>query len=201
MTAQEARERQILERIRTDALLTQRGLSSELGIALGLTNLLLRRLVKKGWVRVKRVSPRRLKYLVTPSGAAAQARLTRAYLHESLRHYRQSRDRIRERFADLCRDARRDPESGPIVFLGGGEIAEIAYVCLQETPLELLGVATDAGAGCLFRADVRRLDALSGQTFAGRPFWRLVVMPLQDEPELRRLLAARSVPVRAAFWL
>ena len=98
---QSVRERQLLESIDGQRPVTQRGLASELGIALGLTNLLIRGLIRKGWVRIRRVSSRRVMYLITPAGAAARARLARAYFLETLDVYRESRERMRERLSEV----------------------------------------------------------------------------------------------------
>jgi DNA-binding MarR family transcriptional regulator len=49
---------------------SQRSLSRDMGIALGLTNLIIRRLVHKGWVRIIRIKPNRVRYLLTPAGIA-----------------------------------------------------------------------------------------------------------------------------------
>ena len=58
----------ILTEIEADNRLSHRSLSRDLGIALGLTNLLIRRLVRKGWVRIIRIKPNRVRYLLTPAG-------------------------------------------------------------------------------------------------------------------------------------
>jgi DNA-binding MarR family transcriptional regulator len=194
-------ERRILSQLEEGQLITQRSVSQDLGIALGLTNLLIRRLVNKGWVRIRRVERRRLRYLITPAGIAAKARLTRLYFVESLRYYKESRDRIRERLLVLCREYDGDPSAGPIVFFGAGEVAEIAFVCLHETPLELMGVVAPPPTRRFFHAEVHGLDGLSGTTLAGRPFWRLIVMPLQDERGVREALTVRQVPSELVFWL
>jgi DNA-binding MarR family transcriptional regulator len=60
----------ILTEIEADNRLSQRSLSRDLGIALGLTNLIIRRLVRKGWVRIIRIKPNRVRYLLTPAGIA-----------------------------------------------------------------------------------------------------------------------------------
>src|SRR5450759_1891723 len=49
--------RRILDAVESDHGVLQRSLAKELGIALGLTNLLVRRLVRKGWVPVIRCVP------------------------------------------------------------------------------------------------------------------------------------------------
>lgn len=198
----EVRERLILDQLESQRPLTQRTLSSDLGIALGLTNLLIRRLVKKGWVRVSRVSPRRIRYLITPAGVAAKARLTREYFLSSLMFYRDSRERMRERLAVIATAAAQGAEARPrVAFYGVGDVAEVAYVCLQETNLELVGVVDPRHTGAFFRMAVHPPSALAGTSLAGEPFSRLIVMPLQDEPDVRANLEARNVPLDAVSWL
>ena len=75
------RELEILTAIDEGRPLTQRDLSQRLGVALGLTNLYLKRLVRKGFVKVvqfpqKPAARKRLRYLVTPMGIAEKSRLT-----------------------------------------------------------------------------------------------------------------------------
>ena len=65
-------DRQILQAIAASDRVTQRSLSGELGVALGLTNLLIRRVVNKGYVRVARMGTRHVRYLMTPAGWEAE---------------------------------------------------------------------------------------------------------------------------------
>lgn len=90
-----AHERQILDRLVGNRHVTQRSIASDLGIALGLTNLVMRRLVKKGWVRIRRVSRRRMLYFITPAGLRAKSEKTRQYFLRSLDFYRETRGRAR----------------------------------------------------------------------------------------------------------
>lgn len=194
-------ERQILDLIEDRLPVTQRSLASDLGIALGLTNLLLRRLVKKGWVRVTHLSPRRIRYLITPAGVAAKARLSREYFLYSFEFYRESRARVRERLALASRDLAVPGESAGVVFFGMGEVAEVAYVCLQETALQLVGVVDLVKTGRFFHHAIETPAQLDGCQLSGRPFARLLVMPLQDENEVRAHLARQRIPSEAVFWL
>jgi DNA-binding MarR family transcriptional regulator len=195
-------ERKILDQLEANLSVTQRSLASELGIALGLTNLLMRRLVKKGWVRITRISPRRIRYLITPAGIAAKAQLTRDYFLNSLSFYRETRERVRERLALVSGDLQTNG-GGPhgVVFYGAGDVAEVAYVCLQEARLELLGVVDPVSTRPFFAVPVHRPSELARDTLAGRAFSRLIVMPLQDEDEVRSTLSVRQVPADSVFWL
>jgi ribosomal protein S25 len=64
------RDLKLLEAVHEDSHVTQRGLASKLGIALGLANIYLRRLMRKGYIKVANVQPNRLTYLITPRGIA-----------------------------------------------------------------------------------------------------------------------------------
>jgi DNA-binding MarR family transcriptional regulator len=199
----ELHEHRILDHLESGDRVTQRALSRELGIALGLTNLLIRRLVNKGWVRMSRVSRSRILYLITPVGIAEKTRLSRAYFASSLKFYREARDRIRERFTTLSNEwpAQAEPGSKRIVFYGANEVAEIGYICLAETDLQLVGVVDAARTQPFFGVEVRAPHHLMGVTLDGAPFDRVVVMSLGSTEELRAELIDLGVPLDRVFWL
>ena len=135
----------ILAEVDRDEAITQRQLSSRLGIALGVTNSYVRRLARKGYLKVTTLPRNRLKYFVTPSGLALKARLTYEYLTGSLHFYQEARRRASEVLSRLeTQGARR------VAFLGHGDLAEIAYLTLQTTRLEFAGLFDDARAGTDF---------------------------------------------------
>lgn len=195
------RERELLSHLASAERVTQRQLSRQLGIALGLTNLLLKRLVTKGWVRLDRVNRRRLTYLVTPAGDAAKTRLTREHLRQTIRVYRETRDRVQGEFARLAETWRVDDGSPPVVFYGSGEMAEIAYVCLQDTGLRFLGLVDPRSSKPFFGTNVFEPADLHGECLAGRRFAQLVVTSVDDEDAVRRTLSERAVPAERVWWL
>jgi DNA-binding MarR family transcriptional regulator len=192
--------RGILLEIEADRAVSQRRLSDRLGIALGLTNLLLRRVVAKGWVKVVHIRPNRVQYLLTPSGLAAKARLTRDYLEGTLRFYADARERVRERFRELSVQLEAEGGFKRIVFYGAGEIAEIGYVSLQETDLQLVAVVDASRTRPFFGLPVHAPDMLTARDLAGCGFDRLVVMSLVPDGITERLKGAGIEP-RRVFWL
>ncbi len=152
---------QILDELSRDGWITQRTLSKRLGVALGLTNLYLRRLIKKGYVKVVNIKPNRLRYELTPKGIAHKSFLTFKYIQNSYRFYREVWDRIEGAFRLLMEEGCRD-----VVFYGAGEVAEIAYQVLKGTPLRLAGVVDGKKAGERFLGrDVLPPDALREMAF------------------------------------
>jgi DNA-binding MarR family transcriptional regulator len=195
-SAREEHSRRILASFESDHGISQRSLSRELGIALGLTNLLVKRLVRKGWVRIVQIKPNRVKYLITPAGIAEKARMSRAYLESSVEYYKDARDRVQEQFASLSigRSAR-------IVFYGAGEVAEIGYICLGETDLHLVGVVDGARTKPFFGLNICTPGQLDGLVLDGQPFDYLAVMSFGNTETLRDEIQALGVPLDRVFWL
>lgn len=136
---------QLLTEIESDVKVTQRSLSKKLGIALGLTNAYLKRLINKGFVKIHRASANDIRYILTPSGLMEKSRLTYQYLRYSLNFYRDMRTEIQSCFDDLVGRG-----AAYLAFYGIGDVAEIAYVCLHGSRLELVGVIDDDRVGEAF---------------------------------------------------
>ncbi len=126
---------QILDELSADESLTQRDLSGRLGIALGLVNSYLKNLVAKGYITVRSIPPRRYAYFLTPKGLTEKTRLTYDLLHDYTRIYREARSGFKRLFAGLKAEG-----TNKVVFAGSDEVAEIAYITLQEMGLHLSGV-------------------------------------------------------------
>lgn len=200
MEAHERYAHQILTEIETGEQHSQRTLASSAGIALGLTNLLLRRFVRRGWVRVVRIRPNRVKYLLTPAGIAEKARMSRLFLQDSIKFYAGARERVSASFSALSRQWPAEVTDKRIAFFGSGEVAEIAYVCLQETDLHLVGVAGDR-VGRFFGLPIVPLSELRAGYLGSEPFDQLVITSFDSQPAISRQLDARGVPPESVFWL
>jgi DNA-binding MarR family transcriptional regulator len=87
--------RDLLEAIEEDPDVTQASLATRLGVAVGTVNWHLKRLVAKGYVKVKRAERKKLRYIITPEGIALRAKLTVAYVENSMKLYRDVRRQAR----------------------------------------------------------------------------------------------------------
>lgn len=192
----------ILSDIEAGAPVSQRSLSKDLGVAVGLVNLLIRRLVTKGYVKVTTIPAKRVKYALTPSGMAEKARISRAYFANTVRLYTETRERIRARLEEVSRDWP-DAASGNganghekrVVFYGAGEVAEIAFVSLQSTDLKLVGIVDDVVTKPFFGMDVLRPEELRAGTLNGEPFGRIIVMSIRKSQVIQDKLEALGVPI------
>jgi DNA-binding Lrp family transcriptional regulator len=128
------RDLKLLEAVEEDSRITQRSLAARLGIALGLTNLYLRRLVRKGFIKCVNVQPNRISYLITPRGIAEKVRLTYEYMDFSLQLYGEVRQHLRGVLQECAAADRR------VAIYGRGEAAELAYVSLKECGLDPVAI-------------------------------------------------------------
>ncbi|HEX9136164.1 MAG TPA: winged helix-turn-helix transcriptional regulator [Nitrospirota bacterium] len=150
------RSLQILDELANNDSLTQRDLSSRLGIALGLVNSYIKNLVAKGYLTVKAIPPKRYAYYLTPKGFTEKTRLTYDLLHDYTRVYREARNNLKTLFHELQQSGMKR-----IGFAGADEVAEIAYITLQETQLELAAVMDGDRAGeTFFNKTIKPMEAV-----------------------------------------
>jgi DNA-binding MarR family transcriptional regulator len=195
-------DRKVLQAIASGQRVTQRSLSTELGVALGLTNLLVRRLVGKGYVRVSKMGTRHVRYLMTPAGWEALARATRQSLENTIHLYTETREHIRTSLSQISERCEPDVDGRKrVIFYGAGDVAEIAYVSLQKTDLSLVGVVDDRRTGTFFSLPICTLDQLTDNAIDGTPYSHVVVTSLRHADAICERLAARQVPEDRVFRL
>lgn len=124
---------------------TQRKLAQELGIALGLTNAYLKRLVKKGYIKATQAPANRYFYYLTPKGFAEKSALTATYLSQSFKFFRDARAQCAEAFVACQTD-----HMQRIVLCGTGDLAEIAVLSAQEFDVNLIAVVDPHFNGTTF---------------------------------------------------
>jgi DNA-binding MarR family transcriptional regulator len=125
----------MLNAVAGNAVVTQRSLARELGIALGLANAYLKRCVSKGYIKVSHVPARRYSYYLTPKGFAEKSRLTAEYLSQSFNFFRLARGQCHELFAECARRGWRR-----VALVGAGDLAEIAKLVAESHEVELVGL-------------------------------------------------------------
>lgn len=132
-TTDPIREINLLEQIERDPDVTQASLATQLGVAVGTVNWHLKRLVAKGYVKVKRASRRKLRYIITPDGLAFRARLTVDYVEQQFLLYRNTRQRVRELIAEV-----RQAGYDRVCIAGDGDLPDICRLTCLEQGLQVV---------------------------------------------------------------
>jgi DNA-binding MarR family transcriptional regulator len=178
------RNLQALEAIAGNDHVTQRTLAGRLGIALGLVNIYLKRLVRKGYVKCVNVQSNRLRYLLTPKGVTEKTRLTYEFMEYSLQLYGRVRLHLRMTLEPYARENRTR-----IAVYGTGEAAELAYLSITELGLELVAVFDESDAGRFLGQPVRDIEDHNEVAFD-----LLLIATLDPAEPLVERLAQLGVP-------
>jgi DNA-binding MarR family transcriptional regulator len=175
---------QLLSEVADEQPVSQRELAKRLGIALGLVNSYLKNFVAKGFIRIKNYPQNRYAYLLTPNGMAEKARLAYQHVNYFTSLYTVTRQDYLALFRELA-------EGGvsQVVFCGVDEVAEIAWLSLQEAGLELVGVMDDNFSGRDFMG--RQVVDISSESLSGHPV--LVVTSLKRAEQIRSRLVELGV--------
>jgi DNA-binding MarR family transcriptional regulator len=132
------RELNLLQELEKNPVISQRELSNKFGIALGVTNACLKRMVRRGWIRMMGLNHRRVRYYLTPEGFAEKAKLSLHLISWTVQHYAALKDIIGNRLLEMQRDG-----VERVVFYGVCDEMEIAYITLQGVGLRLVGIVED----------------------------------------------------------
>lgn len=120
------RELKIIEEISQDKNLTQRKISHRLGLSLGMTNLILKRLVNKGYIKVKGLDKRKVQYILTPKGFAEKTKKSYRYFLKTIHSMQEMKKKIQHL---VLMEYQKDETH--FVILGGGELADIVELSLK----------------------------------------------------------------------
>lgn len=209
MDVEAHRDLRLLEAVHEDSRVTQRGLAGKLGIALGLANIYLKRMIHKGYIKVVNVQPNRISYLITPRGIAEKARLTYEFMDYSLHLYGEVRQHLRTAMQDCAAAGKR------VAIYGSGEAAELAYLSLKESGLDPVAVFDQTGGRVFLGMPVQPIADHASVEFdmmivatldrSGQPLDELIkvgvprdkLFPLRRMPEPAPAPKRRSTPVRA----
>jgi len=156
----EQKHLEILSLIEKDGMITQQEIADHLGVAIGLVNSFVKRMVRRGYIRIKRVPRRRYLYMLTPKGVSEKGRLTIRFIQDSLKLYRDYRLKCKRLFNELVQNG-----ISKVNLVGTGDLAEIAYLSLQEVGIEVSNV----------------YDPQDGKV--GKRFFGKNVYPLDDLPD------------------
>lgn len=203
LTTRQLQRWRILTELESGAAVSQRALARKLGIALGLTNQLVRELAQLRFINCshRRASGGAIEYRLTRTGRTHKAAVLRARMRTIVAAYDEARGHIQERLTELAASWKSDGAERRVVFYDDGtRLSELGWLCLQGTGLRLVGVVGDSPR---FIGDVRvePCERLSGCELAGERFDRLVVMSFGPTAPIRTQLNRCRVPSGVPFWI
>jgi len=125
----------ILETLETSDQISQRQLSSQLGINVASINFALKKLTKSGLIKVLGSNPRRIRYILTPKGISEKTHIAYKFLNRNFHFYKAVRKDVENKIQNI-------PFNGKsrVAIYGVTDLMEIAYLVIQDRELDLVAV-------------------------------------------------------------
>ena len=184
MDIQGKRDLLLLTELDRDGGATQRTLATKLGVALGLTNLCLKRLASKGYIKITTIPRSRIKYLLTQQGFTEKSRLASLYMQYSLSYYRDIRTRLKAMMVSF------DASQGQrVVIYGTTELAELVYLSLREMNIDCVGFIDESSRESFLSCPVSSPDRISRWQFD-----RVLIADFDHAAAYEELLVQSGVP-------
>jgi predicted transcriptional regulator len=124
--------------IKQNPSLSQRSLAHKLNISLGFTNAILQNLIHRGWIKAKKMTGRKILYLITPQGIARATSLVYDRFRETQNYYQYTKEMLTSYLTNLYTKGKRKA-----AIYGTSQLAEIVYLSLLDSPLQLHSIITD----------------------------------------------------------
>ena len=183
MDSQDIRTLKLLEEMDKENPTSQRDLARKLNVSLGLVNSFIKRLANKGYFKITTIPKNRARYILTPKGVAEKTRLTYEFIQYSYHFYRNARKELSDLFQRL--ESQRVQR---IVFLGAGDLAEIAYISLQHSPIRLVAIVDEKRQGEHFLG----LEIKSPAELKALTFDRILVTHIGPNEKLVQEIAGQA---------
>ena len=131
----------VLETLSHDSNIHQRKIAAKTGLNLAKVNFVLKKLVDKGFVKLKRAknnpNKRRYLYLLTPAGMAEKSRLTYRFLQRTMKQYYEAEKKIRD-----CVELMLAKGVKRVALWGNTDITDLCLGILEQVDggVEVIGV-------------------------------------------------------------
>jgi DNA-binding MarR family transcriptional regulator len=124
-------ELKLIVEISKDGSASQRALSERTDLSLGMVNLILKRLILRGYVKSKGLSAKKMEYFLTPKGFSEKVRKSYSYIFKTIDLVKTIQNMIKKIILDEYGRGARD-----FVVLGEGSLADQVALVLLEMKLE-----------------------------------------------------------------
>ena len=117
----------LLQAVESGEASSQRKLAGHLDISLGMVNLCLRRLIKKGYIKTHGLNKRKVKYLLTPKGFTEKMKKTYHYTQKTISELSRIKSNIQNEICAQYLAGQRD-----FVIAGSGELADLTEIAIKN---------------------------------------------------------------------
>lgn len=146
----------ILQSLENGDQISQRQLSSQLGINVASINFALKKLTKRGLVKMLGVNPRRMRYILTPKGIAEKTQIAYKFFDRNFHFYKAVRKDVESKINSISFNDR-----NRIALYGVTDLMELAYLVIQDKEeLDLVAIVDDEAKIRIFGYHVIGLEEI-----------------------------------------
>lgn len=102
-----------------------------MNLSLGMTNMLIRRLLAKGLIRIEQLNKRKVQYILTPKGFSEKMRKSIKYTLKTINSIGLIKNRLKVILADLYKEGVRD-----YCIIGKSDLSLLIEMVAKEAPLK-----------------------------------------------------------------
>jgi DNA-binding MarR family transcriptional regulator len=118
-----------------DESANQRNIAKKLGISLGLTNLIIKRLVKMGYLKIVQLNRNKIQYILTPAGFSEKAKKSYSYTLRTVRLLKAIREAIRVEIISQYSKGKK-----VLIIAGDNELADLTEGVFRNLGADLAGM-------------------------------------------------------------
>lgn len=108
-------------------LITQRQIAKHTGFSLGLTNIILKKLGRTGYIKTKQLTPKKMYYILTRKGMTEKAKKSYNYIFKTIKEFKNLKNRSKKLILDEYKKGRRN-----FGVVGDNEIADILEIAAKD---------------------------------------------------------------------
>jgi DNA-binding MarR family transcriptional regulator len=117
----------VINEIHNNHMPDQRTIATRTGISLGMTNLIIKRLINKGYIKAKQLNPRKIQYLLTPKGFGEKAKKSYNFTLRTIETVKTMKERIQQLILTESGKGTSD-----FIISGSGDLADIVELAFKN---------------------------------------------------------------------
>jgi len=155
-------EIEILENIyHNHSKVKQRDLARIVGLSLGMTNAIIKRLIKKGWLKARKINERNIHYVVSPLGIEEIAKRSYRYFKRTIKNVVYYKEAIDKFFINIAGDGYKG-----VILIGESDLDFILEHLCQKHDLSFKRSSSNdgsVGSFVLYAENKEPLPSVSGE--------------------------------------
>ena len=129
--ALDEREFELINIVGAQIANNQRDLSRHMDLSLGTINMLIRRLITKGYIRTKQLNQKKVEYILTPKGFSEKTHKSIKYTLKTINSIGLIKRRVQETLLELYKNGARN-----FFIVGKSDLSILIEIAAKEVPLK-----------------------------------------------------------------